>query len=334
MDADPGGSSERKRSAREELEARAQQTRRDIEAHAQHALDELEAQVTRARDQFDATQERINARTGRNLLAAIAIGVGLGGTVVVSLLFYTWLFIPFAAVLVGFTTFELATALRHGGREVPRIPSVVVGVAIMPIAFFLQVPGLWLATLGGILLIALWRIAELARPSHRGSPREVLSDIGAGTLVQLYVTFLAGFYVVLAGEDDGRWWVLAGLIIVVSTDVGAYASGLAFGRHPMAPRISPKKTWEGFAGAALAAMTTGTLLAWLMLGQPWWEGTVMGLVIMLVATMGDLVESLLKRELGIKDISGWLPGHGGFLDRLDSMLPSAAVVYAFYLIFH
>jgi phosphatidate cytidylyltransferase len=340
MDADSEGAantsktaSSRKRTPREEIEARAQQTRADIEAHAQHAREEFEAQVKHARDQFDQTQEKIKQRTGRNLLAAIGIGVGLGAILLVSLLFYTWLFIPFAAFLVGFTVWELATALRTAGRDVPRVVSIVVGVAIMPIAYFFHMPGLWLAVIGGVVIISLWRIAELARPSHRGPARVVLADIGAGALVQLYVTFLAGFYVVLSGEDGGQWWVLAALIIVVVADVGAYATGLSFGRHKLAPKISPGKTWEGFAGAAVSAMIAGTLLAWLMLGQPWWEGTIMGLVLMLVGTMGDLIESLIKRELGIKDISGWLPGHGGFLDRLDSILPSAAVAYAFFLIF-
>ncbi|TXK17055.1 phosphatidate cytidylyltransferase [Homoserinibacter sp. GY 40078] len=336
MDDDPGASATRKRTAREEFEVRAQQRRADLEQHAQHAREEFEAQVRHARDQFDATQERIRERTGRNLLAAIAIGVVLGGTLLASLLFSTWIFMPFAAVLLGFTVFELATALRHAGRDVPRVASIVVGIAAVPAAFFFHVPGLWLATLAGVLVITLWRLGELVRPSHRGSARDVLADIGAGLFVQLYVTFFAGFYVVLAGEvaNGGQWWLLASLIVVVTTDVGAYASGLAFGRHPMAPKISPKKTWEGFAGSALAAMTAGTLLAWLMLGQPWWVGTLMGAVLMLVGTMGDLIESLIKRELGIKDISGWLPGHGGFLDRLDSILPSAAVAYAFFLIFH
>ncbi|QEO10541.1 phosphatidate cytidylyltransferase [Protaetiibacter larvae] len=314
--------------------SRKRSAREDFELHAQHARDEFEAQVKAARDQFDATQEKIKARTGRNLLAAIAIGVGLGGILLASLLITPWLFIPFAAALVGFTVFELSSALRAVGRDVPRVASVVVGIGVLPVAFFFHVPGLWLAILAAILVITLWRLAELARPSHRTGALSVLGDIGAGVLVQLYVSFMAGFYVVLAGEDGGRWWVLAALIIVVTTDVGAYASGLTFGKHPMAPRISPKKTWEGFAGAALAAMIAGSLLAWLMLGQPWWEGTIMGLVLMLVGTMGDLIESLIKRELGIKDISGWLPGHGGFLDRLDSILPSAAVAYAFFLIFH
>jgi phosphatidate cytidylyltransferase len=340
MDADPEGAADtsnpasRKRTPREEIEARAQQTRADIEAHAQHARDEFEAQVKHARDQFDQTQEKIKQRTGRNLLAAIGIGVALGGILLVSLLFYTWLFIPFAAFLVGFTVWELATALRGAGRDVPRVASIVVGVAVVPVAYFFHVPGLWLAVVAGVVVVSLWRLAELVPPARRVPARDVLADIGAGAFVQLYVTFLAGFYVVLSGEDGGQWWVLAALIIVVVADIGAYATGLSFGRHKLAPKISPGKTWEGFAGAAVASMVAGTLLAWLMLGQPWWEGTVMGLVLMLVGTMGDLIESLIKRELGIKDISGWLPGHGGFLDRLDSILPSAAVAYAFFLVFH
>ncbi|AYF98622.1 phosphatidate cytidylyltransferase [Protaetiibacter intestinalis] len=335
-DSEPAGAAPRRRSSREEFEARAHQTRLDIEAQALHAKDEFEAQVKLAREQFDATQEKINARTGRNLLAAIGIGVVLGGALLVSLLFYTELFMLFAGVLIGFTVFELSTALRGQGRDVPRVASVVVALAVVPVAFYWHVPGLWFAIIGAVLVITLWRIGELVRPSHRGPARVVFFDIGAGLFVQLYITFLAGFYVVLAGEKEngGQWWLLAALIIVVTTDVGAYAAGLTFGKHKMAPKISPGKTWEGFAGAAIAAMTAGSLLAWLMLGQPWWEGTIMGLTLMLVGTMGDLIESLIKRELGIKDISGWLPGHGGFLDRLDSILPSAAVAYAFFLIFH
>ncbi|TPX00676.1 phosphatidate cytidylyltransferase, partial [Schumannella luteola] len=221
---------------RTEFEARAQQTRAEFEAHAQHA-----------RDQFDQAQEKIRERTGRNLLAAIAIGVVLGGMLLVSLLFYTWLFIPFAALLVGFTAWELATALRRDGRDVPRVGSILVGVAVVPIAFFFHVPGLWLAVIGAVVVITVWRLVELLRPSHRGPASAVLADIGAGLFVQLYVTFLAGFYVVLAGDEGGQWWVLAALIIVVTSDVGAYAAGLSFGRHKLAPKISPGKTWEGFA---------------------------------------------------------------------------------------
>jgi phosphatidate cytidylyltransferase len=158
----------------------------------------------------------------------------------------------------------------------------------------------------------------------------VLLDVGAGAFVQVYVAFSAGFYLALTGVDGGEWWTLAALIIVVFTDVGAYASGLRFGRHKLAPLISPGKTWEGFAGSILVAIAFGAVLAPLMLQQPWWVGAIMGVLLALVGTAGDLTESLIKRDLGIKDISTWLPGHGGFLDRLDSILPSAAVAYLIF----
>ena len=157
-------------------------------------------------------------------------------------------------------------------------------------------------------------------------------DPGAGALIQIYVTFMAGFYLVLTGSDGGEWWTLASIITVVVTDIGAYVTGLRFGRHKLAPNISPGKTWEGFAGSIVFAVVAGILLAILMLHQPWWVGLVMGVLLALVGTAGDLTESLIKRDIGVKDISTWLPGHGGFLDRLDSILPSAAVAYVIFLV--
>lgn len=294
--------------------------------------EDIDAFVEEARAQFDQANEAINKRVGRNLLAAVGIGIVLGGIFLTSLIVLKWLFMIVAAVLIGFTVFELASALRFAGRDVPRVVSTVVGVATVPVAFFLHVEGLWLALLAAVVIITLWRLGEQLRPSHRTGVRAVAADIGAGALVQVYVTFLAGLYVVLVGMPGGEWWTLASVIIVVTTDIGAYASGLAFGRHKLAPTVSPGKTWEGFAGSVLAAVVAGVLLALFMLGQPWWVGAIMGVLLALVGTMGDLTESLIKRDLGVKDISTWLPGHGGFLDRLDSILPSAAVAYATYLI--
>ena len=305
----------------------------DFEARAQGARADIEARVEATRAQFDATQEKINARTGRNLLAAIAIGVGLGAVFLVSLLILKWLFIIFGAGLIGFTVFELSTALRHAGRDIPRVVSTVVGVAVVPIAFVFHVQGLWLGTLAAVVVVTLWRLAELVfRPSHRTGARAVWLDLGAGALIQVYVTFMAGFYLVLTGSVGGEWWTLASIVIVVVTDIGAYATGLRFGRHKLAPNISPGKTWEGFAGSILFAVVAGVLFSLLMLHQPWWVGVVIGVLLALVGTVGDLTESLIKRDLGVKDISTWLPGHGGFLDRLDSILPSAAVAYAIFLI--
>ena len=294
---------------------------------------EFEATVADIEAQVRATNDKINARSGRNLFSAILIGLALGGSLLVSLIFVKELFMVFGAVLLVFTSFELASALRFAGRDVPRIPTVISALAIVPASFYGLATGHWYATLGGIVLVSLWRLVEMVSPKFRVSAAEFWKDIAAGAFVQSYVVFLGAFTVLLTAQPGGQWWTLASLIVVVSVDVGAYASGINFGKHLMAPLISPKKTWEGFAGSAAAALVAGVLLAIFMLQQPWWVGLILGSVMVFTATMGDLAESLIKRDLGIKDISTWLPGHGGFLDRLDSILPSAVAAYALYLIF-
>jgi len=294
---------------------------------------EFEATVADIEAQVRATNDKINARSGRNLFSAILIGLALGGSLLVSLIFVKELFMVFGAVLLVFTSFELASALRFAGRDVPRIPTVISALAIVPASFYGLATGHWYATLGGIVLVSLWRLVEMVSPKFRVSAAEFWKDIAAGAFVQSYVVFLGAFTVLLTAQPGGQWWTLASLIVVVSVDVGAYASGINFGKHLMAPLISPKKTWEGFAGSAAAALIAGVLLAIFMLQQPWWVGLILGSVMVFTATMGDLAESLIKRDLGIKDISTWLPGHGGFLDRLDSILPSAVAAYALYLIF-
>ena len=283
--------------------------------------------------QARAANDKINARTGRPLLRAIGVGLLLGGSLLVSLLIVKELYMVFAGALVAFVAYELATALRSAGRDVPRIPTVVAAVAVVPATFYWLDDGHWWVTLGGIAVVGIWRLVELVRPSARASAKNVLLDLGAGALIMIYVAFMAGFTVLLTAQDGGQWWTLAFLIVVVAVDTGAYASGLAFGKHLMAPTISPKKTWEGFAGSVAAALIAGILLAVFMLQQPWWVGVILALAMVLTATSGDLAESLIKRDLGIKDISSFLPGHGGFLDRLDSALLSGAVAYALFLIF-
>jgi len=305
-------------------------SRADFDA-ARH---ELEAQAR-------ATNEKINARTGRPLLTAIIVGVGLGAALLLSLLIVKELFMLFAAALIVVAAFEFATALRVAGRKVPRIPVIIAAIAIVPASFYAINPeigltreaGQLIAATGGIILITVWRLLSLALPSKRATSSLVVRDIGAGAFVVLYVMFLGSFFVLLTAHEGGQWWTLASLIVVVSVDTGAYATGLSFGKHPMAPTISPKKTWEGFAGSVAAAVLAGVLLALFMLQQPWWVGVILGLTIVLTATVGDLTESLIKRDLGTKDMSTWLPGHGGLLDRLDSALPSAAAAYALFIIF-
>ena len=283
--------------------------------------------------QVRATNDKINARTGRPLVRAIVVGLMLGLALMASLLIVKELFMVFAGALVGFTAWELASALRFAGRRVPRVPALIAALAVVPSAFYWLAAGHWLVTLAGIALVVVWRLAELVKPAARTSAREVLLDLGAGVFIMMYIAFMAGFTVLLTAQDGGQVWTLAFLIVVVSVDVGAYATGLTFGKHPMAPTISPKKTWEGFAGSVAAAVVAGILTAIFMLGQPWWVGLILGGVLVVTATGGDLAESLIKRDLGIKDISTWLPGHGGFLDRVDSSLLSGAAAYALFLVF-
>lgn len=294
---------------------------------------ELQAQLKHARDQFDATNELIKKRSGRDLLSAILVGLLLGGGMLGSLIFLKALFVPFTAVLVGLAAGELASALRIAGREVPRIPTVGAAVLLMPAMYFLDGSGRWFALVAAIALVSLWRVAQALPRERRVSARNLGLDLLVGAFVQLYVSLLAGFALVLTAQPGGQWWTVAFLVVVVVADTGAYASGLIFGKHRMAPRISPKKTWEGFGAAAAFALIAGVLLAVLMLDQPWWVGLILGGALALSAVLGDLIESLIKRDIGVKDMSSRLPGHGGVLDRLDSILPSAVVAYALYQLF-
>ena len=309
-------------------------SRAEIRAQVQATRADFERQVMARKAQLDATNEKIEARTGRNLILAILIGLGVGALVVLSLIFVKELFLLLGAAMAGFAAFELTQAFRAAARRVPRIPTVVAAVAVVPATFFFHAGGQLVSLSAGVLLVVLWRLVEeLARPDRRRGGTALGRDHTWGVLVQMYVTLLASFAILLLAEDGGEWWVLGFLIVVIAVDTGAYASGLSWGKHPMAPTISPKKTWEGFAGAAVAAIVAGILISVFMIGMPWWFGIVFGVVVLLTATAGDLAESLIKRDLGIKDMSSWLPGHGGFLDRLDSILPSAAATYVLFLIF-
>jgi phosphatidate cytidylyltransferase len=294
------------------------------------ARDEFEHQVAHAKEQFEETNERIKARTGRDLLAAITVGVVAGGSVLVALLVAKWLVAVVAVVIAGLGVHELWRALRDSGRRIDLAPQLVAVVLILAAGYFADLWLHWVALFVAMAFIVVWRLlVQMSAQDGRGH-REVLSDVVVGMLVPLYVPFLISLALVLLREDEGQWWILSFLVVAVVSDTAAYASGLAFGKHPMAPRISPKKTWEGFAGAALGAVVAGALLAQFLLGIPWWAGLIFGAVILCTATVGDLGESMIKRDLGIKDMSSALPGHGGVLDRLDSVLPSAVAALALY----
>ncbi|QAY61166.1 phosphatidate cytidylyltransferase [Microbacterium protaetiae] len=288
------------------------------------------ARRERARADFDQANERIKQRTGRDLLGAILIGLVLGAAFLLSLIIWKPVFLIFVLAAGGTGVFEIARALQGGGRRVDLIPQLVGLVAMLASAWLLAPWQHWIVVCAAVALVIVWRlVGHLVSPATR-TRRELGDDLLAGSLVPLYVSFTASLAIVLLRQERGEWWVLSFIVIAVVADTAAYASGLSFGKHPMAPRISPKKTWEGFAGAVVGAVVAGILLAWFLLELPWATGIVIGLVILVTATLGDLGESMIKRDLGIKDMSSWLPGHGGVLDRLDSILPSAGAALALY----
>ncbi len=318
--------------ARREAESAASASS-SFQSHVRAARSEVSQQIDRARADFEQANERINARTGRNLLLATVIGVGIGLLVLGSLLWIKWLFLVFALPLCLLGVFEFARALQASGRRVDVWPQLVAGAIIMSSAAFLGHWTHWVLTVAAVAAMLVWRmIAQMAADDSRRYT-DVLQDVLVAGLVPMYVPFLASLAFVLLRQDQGELWVLTMLVIVVAADTGAYASGLAFGRHPMAPKISPKKTWEGFGGAAVAAVAAAILMGVFLLHLPLWAGAVLGILVLLTATVGDLGESMIKRDLGIKDMSSWLPGHGGVLDRLDSILPSTAVALGLYILF-
>jgi len=304
-----------------------------FQAHVRAARSEFEHQIDRARADFEEVNDRINQRTGRNLLMAILIGLAIGAVVLGSLLFVKWLFLVFAIPVCLLGVFEFSRALQTAGRRVDVWPQVVAGAVIMLSAFFVGHLTHWALTFGAVAAVIVWRLLAQMVAGDGRRYGEVLGDVLIAGFLPLYVPFLASLALVLLRQENGEYWVLGMLIAVVASDTGAYASGLAFGSHPMAPRISPKKTWEGFAGGAAATVIAGVLWGMFALGIPWWAGVIFGVLILGCATVGDLGESMIKRDLGIKDMSSWLPGHGGVLDRLDSILPSAPAALALYFLF-
>ncbi|MFE7845085.1 phosphatidate cytidylyltransferase [Microbacterium sp. NPDC057407] len=304
-----------------------------LQTHLRAARNEFESQVAHARAEFEVANERIKQRTGRDLILAILIGIAAGAVFVGSLVFVKQLFLLFGLAAVVLGVFEFARALRVSGRRVDVVPQLVMGGIVVLSGYFFDLWLHWVIVFVAVAVVVVWRL--LVQMAARDGRRygDVLADVLIAGFIQLYVPFLASLCLVLLAQDGGEWWVLSFIAVVVAADTGAYAAGLSFGRHPMAPKISPKKTWEGFAGAVLASVVAGVLLAVLLLGLEWWMGVIIGIVVLGTATAGDLGESMIKRDLGIKDMSSWLPGHGGVLDRLDSILPSTAAALALYYLF-
>ncbi|NIH81840.1 phosphatidate cytidylyltransferase [Amycolatopsis viridis] len=260
------------------------------------------------------------SRAGRNLPAAIGVGLLLGAAILVSLLTVRYLFIGIIAAAIAVGTYEFAQALGRAAKiRLALVPLLVGGQAMIWLAWPFGYRGALIAFAVTVLACLLWRLP--------GGAEGYLRDISASVFTAAYLPLFGAFAAMLIPPADGVGRVLAFLIGVVASDTGGYIAGVLKGKHPMAPSISPKKTWEGFTGSLVAGVVAGSLTLTLLLDGHVWQGVVFGVAIVLTATLGDLVESLMKRDLGIKDMGTLLPGHGGLMDRLDSLLPSAVVSF-------
>ncbi|WP_103531697.1 phosphatidate cytidylyltransferase [Streptomyces sp. SM11] len=266
-------------------------------------------------------------RAGRDLRAAIGVGVGLGAVIGLSLFIEKAVFVGVIVIAVVVGLWELTSRLQESkGIKAPLVPLAVGGAAMVVAGYARGPEGAWIAMALTALAVLVWRMTE--------PPDGYLKDVTAGVFAAFYVPFLATFVALLLTADDGSWRVLTFLVLTVVSDTGAYAVGWRFGTHKLAPRISPGKTREGLFGAVGFAMVAGALcMEFLIDGGAWWQGLLLGFAVAASATLGDLGESMIKRDLGIKDMGTLLPGHGGIMDRLDSLLPTAPVVWLLLVLF-
>lgn len=256
-------------------------------------------------------------RAGRNLPAATAVGIGLLTLITVSLIYVPLLFLAIAMAASLLAARELAQALEHRERHVVRAAVFPAALAIPFVAYVVNPEAALVVFAVAVVAVAGLRL--------RDGVDRYFDDFAASVLVLAYVPVLIGFATAMSHGELGAERVIAFVLLTAGNDTGGYAAGVFFGKHPMAPAISPKKSWEGFVGSLIAQALIGAFIVPALLPVAAWQGVVLGLVMAVTATIGDFAESAIKRDLGVKDMSHALPGHGGFMDRLDSLLINAVI---------
>lgn len=272
--------------------------------------------------------QKDHGRAGRDLKAAIASAVVLLSAIAASLAFWKTAFIVIVAIAVVVAVWELRKGMLAKDIDLPEQPLMIGGVVMVVVAYVYGAAALVTATAVTALVIMLWLL-------RRGVDGYV-KNATASVFTLVYLPFLGSFVALMLSEggldgggidDDGVKGILVFILVTIASDTGGYIAGVLFGKHPMAPVISPKKSWEGFAGSTIATVAVGWLLVVHMLDGEWWIGVCLGLIAVVMATLGDLCESVIKRDLGIKDMSQVIPGHGGLMDRLDSLLATIAPIW-------
>ncbi|MDF3340745.1 phosphatidate cytidylyltransferase [Mycolicibacterium septicum] len=266
--------------------------------------------------------QKKQSRAGRDLPAAIAVGVVLGAMAIGTLLFAPIWWLPLLAVAIAIATHEVIRRLREHGYALPAVPLLLGGQAMIWLTWPFGAVGLLGAFGGTIVVCMVWRLVGQGLDQQ---PVNYLRDVAATILLATWVPLFAAFTALLIFADHGGARVFTIIVTVVFADIGGYVAGVLFGKHLLARAISPKKSWEGLGGSLLFGTAAAVLSVTFLLDKPAWVGVPLGLLLVITGVLGDLVESQIKRDLGIKDMGTLLPGHGGIMDRIDAMLPSAVV---------
>jgi phosphatidate cytidylyltransferase len=261
-------------------------------------------------------------RTGRNLPAAIGVGATLGGLALLTLLTVKATFLIYMGAALLVALHELDSALRTREIRIAVIPVALGGAAMVTAAYWAAGGAVAAAFALTVLAVLAWRMF--------GGTEGYVKDVTAGVFALAYLPLLGATVAAMLASHDGGRRVLTFIILTICSDIGGYFAGITLGRsgaHKLVPAISPKKTWEGLAGSALATIVAGVVLLPALLHGYWWQGAVVGVAAVPAAVLGDLAASMIKRDLQIKDYGKLLPGHGGILDRIDSLLFCAPVVW-------
>jgi phosphatidate cytidylyltransferase len=271
----------------------------------------------------------IRIRTGRNLPVAIGVGVLLGGLALLTLFTVKATFLIYMGAALAIGLHELATALKTKGIIVPLVPVALGGAAMLTAAYWAAGGGVAAAFALTVLGVLIYRMF--------GGTDGYVRDVAAGLFAAAYLPLLGACVSAMLAPPDGDRRVLIFIVLAICSDIGGYFAGITLtpftGGHQMAPVISPKKTWEGLAGSALLGVVAGGIMVPALLHGHWWQGVITGAAAVAAAVFGDLAESMIKRDLAIKDMGTLLPGHGGILDRLDSLLACAPVVWLLLALF-
>lgn len=263
----------------------------------------------------------------RSLGAAVATGLILVAVIVTAIILGKTAFFFLAVTVVSLALWELMDALSRTGRRPATIAALVGGVAMMSLAFLERPEFVAVAVVLTALATMLWSLI----PGRGESP---VSDAGWALLGVLWIGG-GGVAAVslLTLSEDGVLLLLSLILIVAVDDIFAYLGGTNIGRHKLAPSISPGKSWEGLLVGSTVALGMGAVVGYIMLDLTILDGLILGIIAAVFNPVGDLFESMAKREIGIKDSGRLLPGHGGFLDRLDAILMCAPGFFLYLRLF-